>query len=408
MMTKLLQNFLTVAFSTFVVLSAVAQTDTTMVFDPATIPVDETGYWFAGTDKVIEECGPNPVHFDGCEDAYGDADQHEEGVIDGWEYGRATTFYDCHLDENSQATCTGNVDKYDHSEVDGWTETESDFLMLGKHKYFDTDTAYFGYLITPAFTNLKSVKITTTGDISRQENTRELVYLIEASFDGGVTWEYNDKDDGDAWLEHIMSDHKGDIATFTDGGGDFGFQEIVDGSKEAASTMLRISSFPYIPKLDRTPNGQRINVWEVVVEAQTVAKVAGDSDADGVADDVDLCADTPAGATVDANGCAASQRDTDNDGVMDDKDQCPGTSAGATVDADGCSDAQTPLGTVTPSNVVPFEIHGNKMISLTDEKLYVFTLSGTLIATGKEITLPQRGLLVIKTESGLTRKVFLK
>ena len=45
-----------------------------------------------------------------------------------------------------------------------------------------------------------------------------------------------------------------------------------------------------------------------------------DADGDGVIDGNDLCPNTPLGATVDANGCSASQRDTDGDGYMDNVD----------------------------------------------------------------------------------------
>ncbi|MGB1793658.1 MAG: hypothetical protein ACPHMS_07300, partial [Candidatus Poseidoniaceae archaeon] len=45
-----------------------------------------------------------------------------------------------------------------------------------------------------------------------------------------------------------------------------------------------------------------------------------DSDFDGVANEVDQCPSSPAGAIVDQYGCAASQRDTDGDGVNDDMD----------------------------------------------------------------------------------------
>jgi CxxC motif-containing protein (DUF1111 family)/predicted lipoprotein with Yx(FWY)xxD motif len=64
--------------------------------------------------------------------------------------------------------------------------------------------------------------------------------------------------------------------------------------------------------------------------------VVQDSDGDGVNDDLDTCANTPAGDTVDANGCSLPV-DSDNDGVNDDLDQCANTPAGDTVDASGCS-----------------------------------------------------------------------
>ncbi|AOE48979.1 OmpA family protein [Kangiella sediminilitoris] len=70
------------------------------------------------------------------------------------------------------------------------------------------------------------------------------------------------------------------------------------------------------PKVEETP----------MVEAK-------DSDGDGVLDADDRCPGTPAGAAVDAYGCAL---DSDGDGVADYKDACPNTEAGAQVDEKGC------------------------------------------------------------------------
>ena len=67
---------------------------------------------------------------------------------------------------------------------------------------------------------------------------------------------------------------------------------------------------------------------------------AVDADGDGVGDDADQCADTPAGEAVDADGCSDSQKDSDNDGVSDADDQCAGTADGDAVDGNGCSDSQ--------------------------------------------------------------------
>ncbi|WP_370979271.1 OmpA family protein [Agaribacterium sp. ZY112] len=67
-----------------------------------------------------------------------------------------------------------------------------------------------------------------------------------------------------------------------------------------------------------------------------VAAVApADADKDGVKDEFDQCANTPAGTKVDVNGCALAV-DSDGDGVVDTADKCPDTKAGAKVDADGC------------------------------------------------------------------------
>jgi OmpA-OmpF porin, OOP family len=60
-----------------------------------------------------------------------------------------------------------------------------------------------------------------------------------------------------------------------------------------------------------------------------------DSDRDGVMDNADRCANTPAGTRVDANGCPVPV-DSDGDGVMDNADRCANTPAGTRVDGNGC------------------------------------------------------------------------
>ncbi|BFM06306.1 OmpA family protein [Halioxenophilus aromaticivorans] len=67
--------------------------------------------------------------------------------------------------------------------------------------------------------------------------------------------------------------------------------------------------------------------------APTEAAPALDSDGDGVADNLDQCADTAAGMAVDSVGCPT---DNDGDGVANADDQCPDTEAGAKVDEVGC------------------------------------------------------------------------
>jgi len=61
--------------------------------------------------------------------------------------------------------------------------------------------------------------------------------------------------------------------------------------------------------------------------------IGGDSDGDGVSDKNDECPNTPAGAAVDAKGCAL---DSDGDGVPDYKDECPDTRSNLVVDDKGC------------------------------------------------------------------------
>ncbi|WP_439106826.1 OmpA family protein [Congregibacter sp.] len=76
----------------------------------------------------------------------------------------------------------------------------------------------------------------------------------------------------------------------------------------------------------------------VICDLQEPAPVAAaaapvDSDGDGVMDDKDRCANTPAGVEVDMSGCAL---DGDGDGVADYMDQCANTPSGVQVDSTGC------------------------------------------------------------------------
>ena len=67
-----------------------------------------------------------------------------------------------------------------------------------------------------------------------------------------------------------------------------------------------------------------------------------DDDNDGVANEVDLCPNTPAATAVDVDGCALSQKDTDNDGYNDDVDDFPNDATQwSDMDGDGYGDNAT-------------------------------------------------------------------
>ena len=100
------------------------------------------------------------------------------------------------------------------------------------------------------------------------------------------------------------------------------------------------------------------------------SKPVPDSDGDGILNNRDRCAGTPAGAQVDGRGCPA---DTDADGVANGVDRCPNTAVGALVDAAGCtrdSDndniadgidkcPDTPTGVLVDSNGCPKDSDGD-------------------------------------------------
>jgi OOP family OmpA-OmpF porin len=92
-------------------------------------------------------------------------------------------------------------------------------------------------------------------------------------------------------------------------------------------------------------------VEETVVVAAIVADK--DTDGDGIYDGLDKCPNTPAGSTVDIDGCPVVM-DADQDGVIDAQDLCPNTPIGAKVDAHGCqADIDLHINFANDSAVIP-------------------------------------------------------
>jgi len=72
----------------------------------------------------------------------------------------------------------------------------------------------------------------------------------------------------------------------------------------------------------------------VMVTLYVKKPIIGDSDKDGVLDDIDICPNTPSGVKVDKRGCAV---DSDKDGIADYLDKCKETPSGVKVDKKGCA-----------------------------------------------------------------------
>lgn len=100
----------------------------------------------------------------------------------------------------------------------------------------------------------------------------------------------------------------------------------------------------------------------VTTAEQAVEDLKKDSDGDGVANHLDKCANTPAGATVDGSGC---ELDTDADGVADWKDKCP-TEAG-TAELNGCPEVK--VATLTGVKNIQFEYNSSVLKTASYETL---------------------------------------
>ena len=81
------------------------------------------------------------------------------------------------------------------------------------------------------------------------------------------------------------------------------------------------------------PAQRQVRQWTPTV----VRRVQLDSDNDGVTNDLDLCPGRRQARQWTPTVVRRISWTADNDGVTNDLELCPGTPAGATVDANGCA-----------------------------------------------------------------------
>ena len=115
--------------------------------------------------------------------------------------------------------------------------------------------------------------------------------------------------------------------------------------------------------------------------APAVVAAPKDSDGDGVIDANDRCPTTPAGRTVNAEGC---ELDGDGDGVVDALDKCPTTPAGRTVDAKGCELDGDGDGVIDALDKCPTTPAGDRVDSKGCSLPLVFNLIGVNFDNNKD------------------------
>lgn len=87
----------------------------------------------------------------------------------------------------------------------------------------------------------------------------------------------------------------------------------------------------------------------------SIAKMTGDEDKDGIMNLFDKCPATAEGIKVDDFGCEV---DSDKDGVVDSKDKCPATVAGAKVNEEGCELDDDEDGVINSADSCPNTLEG--------------------------------------------------
>ena len=152
------------------------------------------------------------------------------------------------------------------------------------------------------------------------ETLPEPLSYVEARADGALSYQWQ-----------ISSDN----VSFTDILGATAVNYEVE-SEIVSDTYLRVVTIS-------TLNGvqcQEVSEAVAILVNRSIYCNFEDSDFDGVANEDDLCPDTPLGTPVDENGCSAEQLDSDLDGVLNEIDLCPDTPLGLPVNEEGCSEAE--------------------------------------------------------------------
>lgn len=194
-----------------------------IIFSPADLEPHEDGYYKAGVWVDENEDGILEFH-NGCEDYYED-DVYDDGFYDPHENHAETgeqqgfTYVNCMI----MPTCEHKSTPIDPPVAVG-------YIQMAACLYSNTDSAILSYVQTPAITNLVSIYLETSADVSINES-RKIPYNIEYSKDYGTTWEPTSLSD------NVLS--QGGYRVTYDGSVYFEIQEMIDASK-LSTIVLRI------------------------------------------------------------------------------------------------------------------------------------------------------------------------
>lgn len=259
MRTQLIRILTMTLFALFVLGDLQAQEDTTIVMNPGDFTPHQDGYYLLGVDK--EEDGVIN-HYEGCYDAYGDSDHKESGEQNGWEYGNVIIFRNCDPEGVDNAV--------KGTPPEGWPE-EGNMIQLTKHKYALSDSAELGYLVSPEFTSISSLEVLVATDLSTHGRT--IMIMIEASLDGGETWQYADTEDGTEFIWDEVVDQGGNFLTYTAGSSES--FDAIKAASESGPIRLRFLTMPAQGVDFSEESGERLKIWGITIEAKTVPEGSG-------------------------------------------------------------------------------------------------------------------------------------
>lgn len=244
---RLLKNLI-IAITVFIGVSLFAQEE--IILDPSQLTPADTGYYIGGVWKDKDQNGEDEF-YNGCIDEYGDANHNESGVQQGFTYYHCMIMPDCWpkdaADDHTLATI-------DHPEG---------YIEITKTKYYQTDSAVLGYIISPPVKNLVSLDLEVSAD-----NSTESKFWLEISKDNGATWELSPFIEGTTGTDG----NKKGIDLKYDAASDASFAKMITASQES-SLVIRLMTKPQMTDNPKDYRGQRLKVHWLKIVAERASAV---------------------------------------------------------------------------------------------------------------------------------------
>jgi hypothetical protein len=238
----------------FACVSIIAQEE--IIFSPADLIPHDDGYYVSGVWVDENEDGVMEFH-NGCDDYYED---EPDGSPD-W-------FYNPH--ENHAETGEQQGFKYVNCMIMPTCEHKSEpidppvalgYIQLHACLWSNTDSAIISYIQTPPVSNLVSLTLETSSDVSINPS-RSIPYNIEYSKDYGTTWEYTYLSD------HVLT--QGGSRITYDGSIYYQFEEMMNASTESPIVLRIITNDRAVAGSEQ---GQFVKVHLLKLTADLVTSV---------------------------------------------------------------------------------------------------------------------------------------
>lgn len=216
-----------------------------IILDPSALIPSDSGYYLGGVWKDENNDGVDEF-YNGCTDYYGDSQHFEADTQQDFSYANCMVMPACWPKDAQEDNSLSNIE---HGEG---------YIQLTKSRYYGTDSAKLGYIISPPLRNLETMTLEVSPDVSSNDQ-RKIMFWIEYSTDLGETWEAS-------YIQEATDSKAGNTKEIT---GTFSHFEWLD--MKAASiegpVLLRIMSRPETESYQ--PQRVKVHWVEIVADLET-------------------------------------------------------------------------------------------------------------------------------------------